>query len=74
MRFGLVDLVVDPPARLLDADRSPLVLAQEFSFALQFLGYFFGEYYVAVLIEFVSIFFRVLDIIGIVRHCLLLIL
>jgi len=69
----VVDLVVDPPARLLHANLAPLVLQQE-TLGRQLLVELAGQQNVAVLILIVLILLAVFNVVGEVRHNFLLVL
>ena len=66
--LGLVDLVVDPAAALLDSNLAPLLFVQEAP-AGHVAVHGFGQEHVTVLKLVVLVLFGVLDFVGEVRHC-----
>lgn len=63
-----MSLEVDPASRLLYAKLPPLILSEKLTLVIHLLEDLFGENDMAVLIVVITIFFRVLDLGGIVRH------
>lgn len=63
-----MDFIVNPTLGLLDAESSPLLLAEQFSFVGDYLHDGKRQDHVPVLVVGIAIFFRVLDLIWIVRH------
>lgn len=68
MRFRLVDLVVRPSSRLLNAKRPPLLLAQQLALGQDLLVDLLGKHNVTVLVVLVVVLVGVLDFTRIVRH------
>ena len=63
-----MDFIVNPTLGLLNAKSSPLLLAEQFSFVGDYLHDGKRQDHVPVLVVSIAIFFRVLDLIWIVRH------